>query len=268
MQDLFMTRIGNFDLEKKAAVVAVINDSLSPFENSRKAAEMGADVLEIRLDLLGIRDSELAVEITGKIKAETGLPLILTNRSSAEGGKWEGSEKERIEILKELLTSFSREGGVDTADAVDAVDAIDTADAIDAVDIELSAGEKERAELISTAKKQGKTVIVSFHDFSKTPSFQEMEKIIEEAFRAGADIAKLAVMPGSMQDVLDLLRLTLNAREAKRPVCTIAMGKLGKHTRVIAPLYGSVLSYASVESSAAPGQLQANEVKKMMELLG
>ncbi|MFY1112422.1 MAG: type I 3-dehydroquinate dehydratase [Methanosarcinaceae archaeon] len=248
-----MTRIGNFDLEKKAAVVAVINDSLSPLESSRKAAEMGADVLEIRLDLLGIRDSGLAVEITGKIKAENGLPLILTNRSSAEGGKWEGSEKERIEILKELLTSFSREGGVDTADAVD---------------IELSAGEKEKAELISTAKKQGKTVIVSFHDFSKTPSFQEMEKIIEEAFRAGADIAKLAVMPGSMQDVLDLLRLTLNAREAKRPVCTIAMGKLGKHTRVIAPLYGSVLSYASVESSAAPGQLQANEVKKMMELLG
>lgn len=259
MQDLSMTRIGNFDLEKKAAVVAVINDSLSPFENSRKAAEMGADVLEIRLDLLGIRDSGLAVEITGKIKAETGLPLILTNRSSAEGGKWEGSEKERIEILKELLTSFSREGGVD---------AVDTADAVDAVDIELSTGEKERAELISTAKKQGKTVIVSFHDFSKTPSFQEMEKIIEEAFRAGADIAKLAVMPGSMQDILDLLRLTLNAREARRPVCTIAMGKLGKHTRVIAPLYGSVLSYASVESSAAPGQLQANEVKKMMELLG
>jgi len=250
VQDLSMTRIGNFDLEKKAAVVAVINDSLSPFENSRKAAEMGADVLEIRLDLLGTRDSGLAVGITGKIKAETGLPLILTNRSSAEGGKWEGSEKERIEILKELLTSFSREGGVD------------------AVDIELSAGEKERAELISTAKKQGKTVIVSFHDFSKTPSFQEMEKIIEEAFRAGADIAKLAVMPGSMQDILDLLRLTLNAREARRPVCTIAMGKLGKHTRVIAPLYGSVLSYASVESSAAPGQLQANKVKKMMELLG
>jgi 3-dehydroquinate dehydratase-1 len=245
-----MTHIGNFDLEKKAAIVAVINDSLSPLENSRKAAEMGADVLEIRLDLLGIRDSGLAAETIGKIKAETGLPLILTNRSRAEGGKWEGSEEERVGILKELLSPFSGESGVD------------------AVDIELSAGEKEREGVISTAKKQGKTVIVSFHDFSKTPSFQEMEKIIEEAFRAGADIAKLAVMPGSMQDVLDLLRLTLNAREAKRPVCTIAMGKLGKHTRVIAPLYGSVLSYASVESSAAPGQLQANEVKKMMELLG
>jgi len=245
-----MTHIGNFDLEKKAAVVAVINDSLSPLENSKKAAEMGADVLEIRLDLLGIRDSGLAAETIGKIKAETGLPLILTNRSRAEGGKWEGSEEERIGILKELLASFPRESGVD------------------AVDIELSAGEKERKELISTAKKQGKTVIVSFHDFSKTPSFQEMEKIIEGAFRTGADIVKLAVMPGSMQDVLDLLRLTLNTREAKGPVCTIAMGKLGKHTRVIAPLYGSVLSYASVESSAAPGQLQANEVKKMMELLG
>lgn len=253
MQDLSMTHIGNFDLEKKAAVVAVINDSLSPLGNSRKAAKMGADVLEIRLDLLGIRDSGLAAETVGKIKAETGLPLILTNRSRAEGGKWEGGEEERVGILKELLSSFPTEGGID---------------AVDAVDIELSAGEKEITELTSTAKKKGKTVIVSFHDFSKTPSFQEMEKIIEEAFLAGADIAKLAVMPRSMQDVLELLRLTLDAREAKKPVCTIAMGKLGKHTRVIAPLYGSVLSYASVESSAAPGQLQANEVKKMMELLG
>jgi 3-dehydroquinate dehydratase-1 len=47
------------------------------------------------------------------------------------------------------------------------------------------------------------------------------------------------------------------------------MGKLGKHTRVIAPFYGSVLTYASIEDtmSAAPGQLPVNDVKKIMELL-
>jgi len=60
----------------------------------------------------------------------------------------------------------------------------------------------------------------------------------------------------------------LDARDAGRAVCTIAMGKLGKHTRVIAPFYGSVLTYASVEStmSAAPGQLPVDELKKVMEL--
>lgn len=47
------------------------------------------------------------------------------------------------------------------------------------------------------------------------------------------------------------------------------MGSQGKHTRVVAPFYGSVLTYASIESnaSAAPGQLPVDEVKKIMEML-
>ena len=89
-----MTQIGSFDLEKKAAVVAVILEK--PLETSKKAAEKGADILEIRLDLLGIRDLERAAEIIREIKSEAGLPVIVTNRSGAEGGKWEGKEEDRI----------------------------------------------------------------------------------------------------------------------------------------------------------------------------
>jgi 3-dehydroquinate dehydratase len=165
-----------------------------------------------------------------------------------EGGKWEGKEDERIGLLTNLL--FIKDGP-------------------DAVDIELSAGREEKDQVIKVAKECGKTVIISSHDFSKTPSFQEMGTIFEEAFLEGADIAKLAVMPHSMRDVLNLLRVALETREAGGAVCAIAMGKLGKHTRVIAPFYGSVLTYAAVEGtvSAAPGQLQVEEVKKIMELL-
>jgi 3-dehydroquinate dehydratase I len=241
-----MIHIGPVDLEKKAAVVAVILEN--PFETSKKAAEMGADILEIRLDLLGIRDPEIAADTIRKIKFETGLPVILTNRSQIEGGKWEGKEAERIGLIKNLL---SRKDGPD------------------AVDIELSADREERDNAVKEAKIRGKSVVISSHDFSKTPSFQEMKAILEDAFLAGADIAKLAVMPHSMKDVLELLEVTLDAREADRAVCSIAMGKLGKHTRVIAPFYGSVLTYASVEStvSAAPGQLPVYELKKVMELL-
>ena len=241
-----MIHIGPVDLEKKAAVVAVILEN--PFETSKKAAEMGADILEIRLDLLGIRDPEIAADTIRKIKFETGLPVILTNRSQIEGGKWEGKEAERIGLIKSLLS---------------------LKDGPDAVDIELSADREERDNAVKEAKIHGKSVVISSHDFSKTPSFQEMKAILEEAFLAGADIAKLAVMPHSMKDVLELLEVTLDTREADRAVCSIAMGKLGKHTRVIAPFYGSVLTYASVEStvSAAPGQLPVDELKKVMELL-
>lgn len=245
-----MTQIGQFDLEKKAAVVAVILEK--PLETSKKAAKKGADILEIRLDLLGIRDLERAAEIIREIKSETGLPVIATNRSRAEGGKWEGAEEDRTELLTELLKSpFSLEEG------------------LDAVDIELSASREERDKVIKAAKDHGKTVIVSSHYFSKTPSPREMKAILEEMFLAGADIAKLAVMPQSMEDVLNLLKVTLDFRNEGKSVCTISMGKPGKHTRVIAPLYGSVLTYASVESgaAAAPGQLPVDEIKKIMEIL-
>lgn len=209
---------------------------------------MGADVLEIRLDLLGIRDLEIATETIRKIKSETGLPVIVTNRSNTEGGNWEGKEADRVGLLTNLLS---------------------IKDGPDAVDIELSAEREERDSVVKAARTCGKTIIISSHDFLKTPSFQEIKATLEEAFLAGADIAKLAVMPRSMRDVLDLLKVTLDAREAGKAVCTIAMGELGKHTRVIAPFYGSVLTYASVEGtvSAAPGQLPVDKLKKIMELL-
>ncbi|HOW15765.1 type I 3-dehydroquinate dehydratase [Methanosarcina sp.] len=241
-----MTQIGSFDLEKRTAVVAVILEN--PLETSKKAAEKGADILEIRLDLLGIRDLERAAETVRKIKSETGLPLLITNRSGAEGGKWEGKEEDRIGLLTGLL--FFKDGP-------------------DAIDIELSAGRKDRDKVIKTAKDNEKTVIISSHDFLKTPSLQDMKTILEKMFLEGADIAKLAVMPQSMEDTLNLLRVTLDFKSAGKSVCTIAMGSQGKHTRVVAPLYGSVLTYASIESdtAAAPGQLPADEVKKMMEML-
>lgn len=241
-----MTQIGPFDLEKKAAIVVVILEK--PLETSKKAAEKGADILEIRLDLLGIRGLEKAAEIIREIKSEAGLPVIVTNRSRAEGGKWEGKEEDRTGLLTDLF-SFK--------------------DGPDAVDIEFSASMEGRSKVIKAAQDKGKTIIVSSHDFSKTPSPQEMKAILAEMFLAGADIAKLAVMPQSMEDVLNLLRVTLDFKNKGKSVCTIAMGKQGKHTRVVAPLYGSVLTYASIEgdSVAAPGQLPADEVKKIMEML-
>lgn len=241
-----MTQIGSFDLERKAAVVAVILEN--SLETSKKAAEKGADILEIRLDLLGVRDLKRAIEIIREIKSETGIPLLVTNRSRTEGGKWEGKEEDRIGLLMNLL-SFK--------------------DGPDAIDIELSAGRNDRDKVIKAAKDHGKTVIISSHNFLKTPSLQDMKAILEEMFHAGADIAKLAVMPRSMEDTLNLLRVTLDFKDTGKSVCTIAMGRQGKHTRVVAPLYGSVLTYASIESdaAAAPGQLPVDEVKKIMEML-
>lgn len=233
-----MVRIGELNLEKGPAIIAAIDRE--PVETAKQAQLLGADIVEIRLDLLGIRDTDVAIQVMEEIRSSTNLKCIATNRLQSDGGKWEGSEEERIVLLEGVLPL------------------------VDAVDIELLAEEKMRSRIVEKAKEQDKTVIVSSHNFSRTPSIEDMKNTLEESFKAGADIAKLAVMPNSMQDVLDLLRATY---EIKKPVCTISMGDLGKHTRIVAPCYGSVLTYGSVGEAVAPGQLRVDELKKCLETI-
>jgi 3-dehydroquinate dehydratase-1 len=221
-----MVRIGSLELNK--SIVAAIGKN--PVESAANAKKLGADLLELRIDLLD--DYSEAVSLLQEIK-KTGLPVIITNRMKQEGGAWENSEDERIGLLLSLMSLA------------------------DAVDIELCAKDRD-------ARKSGKTVIISTHDFKKTPPYDAMKSVLDKSFAAGADIAKLAVMPGSFDDVLRLLDVTLHAKGA---VCTIAMGDIGKHSRVIAQVYGSVMTYGSVDTATAPGQLRVDELKTILELI-
>ncbi|MBE0521951.1 MAG: type I 3-dehydroquinate dehydratase [Candidatus Methanoperedenaceae archaeon] len=226
-----MVRIGSLELNK--SIVAAIGKN--PVESATRAKQLGADILELRIDLLD--EDEEVHETLGSLKY-TGLPVIITNRMKQEGGEWEKSEDERIDVLLSLMPLA------------------------DAVDIELCA--KDRDMVVKEAKKSGKTLIISTHDFRKTPETGVMKGVLDESFAAGADIAKLAVMPGSFDDALRLLDVTLHAKSA---VCTIAMGDIGKHSRVVAPIYGSVMTYGSVGTATAPGQLRVDELKKIFKLI-
>ncbi|MDW7776805.1 MAG: type I 3-dehydroquinate dehydratase [Methanosarcinales archaeon] len=231
-----MVRIGNFDLGKGPGIVAAIgSDALN---TAKRARVLGASILEVRLDLLGIRDADEATALLDDMKEQVGLPIIATNRCTKEGGQWSGSEAGRIDLL---LSTISR---------------------ADAVDIELSA--PLRSKVGDTVKSAGKTLIISSHDFRTTPSSDAMLSILVQEKEAGADIAKLAVTPAGTADTLRLLEIT---QQAGFPVCTIAMGRPGAHTRVVAPLYGSVLTYGAVDEAVAPGQLKIDELKHMLELL-
>lgn len=224
-----MVRIGGLELNK--SIVASIGKA--PVDSATKAKKLGADVLELRIDLLDSDARKILVQIKN-----IGMPVIITNRMKQEGGAWEGSEAERIQKLSSLLPLA------------------------DAVDIELCA--EERDAVVKKAKSTGKTVIISTHDFQRTPEIDVMLGVIRESFEAGADIAKLAVMPQSFEDVLRLLEVTLHSKGA---VCTIAMGDIGRHSRVIAPIYGSVMTYGYVDAPTAPGQLKVDELKSILKIL-
>ncbi len=91
-----------------------------------------------------------------------------------------------------------------------------------------------------------------------------MLSIIDRCLEKGA-IAKLAVMPKDMTDVLRLLEVTL---VSKRPVCTISMGSLGMHSRIVAPVYGSLLTYGYVRRPVAPGQIRVDRLLEGLKILG
>jgi len=213
------------------SVVASIGKN--PLNTSIRAKELGADILELRIDLV----SEDPHKILKDVK-ELGLPVIITNRMKKEGGAWTGSEIRRVQDLVSLIPYA------------------------DAVDIELCAPNRDM--VVKKAKNAGKKIIISTHDFQNTPDVKIMADFIRGSFDAGADIAKLAVMPHSLDDVLHLLEVTLHSCG---PVCTIAMGEIGKHSRAISPLYGSVMTYGYVDNPVAPGQLRVDELKYLLKLL-
>ena len=224
-----MARIGSLTLDR--SIVAAIGEA--PVDSSKRAKELGADILELRIDLLEV-DARRSLQHMRR----TGLPVIITNRMKQEGGKWQGSEDDRIRDLISLLPLA------------------------DAIDIELSA--RDRDAVVKKAKDAGKTVIISTHDFNKTPESDVMRGIINDSFAAGADIAKLSVMPSSPADVLRLLDVALHT---KGDICVMAMGEIGRHSRVIAPLYGSVMTYGYVEKATAPGQLRVDELRHVLSLI-
>ncbi|WP_414469396.1 type I 3-dehydroquinate dehydratase [Methanobacterium sp. ACI-7] len=195
-----------------------------------KAIKLGADILEFRIDTLKNPDSD---EVQ-KLVAQIDYPLIITNRIKSEGGSFKGSEEERVEVL------------------------IESAPHADFVDIELQTEPELQEEVIRASR----STIISYHDFKKTPSFEELLKVIKKQKEIG-DIAKFAVMPNSYKDTLTVL----NVLSEVENTIGIAMGDIGKYTRLIAPLFGSPLTFASIDKESAPGQLDIQTTKDILRKL-
>lgn len=195
---------------------------------ARSAEAQGADIIEVRLDLL---EDPGAIR---EIRASVSLPLMATNRISSEGGSFRGSEERRIEILMDA-SRFS-----------------------DIIDIELMAPGRD-----ALLKNITCPALISYHDFNGVPG--NIRSIIKDARRAGADVVKVAVTPRSMLETLDLLRILLDEDD---PLCVIGMGAVGRHLRAVAPLYGSVLTYGYVTGPTAPGQMSVRDLDTVLRCLG
>jgi len=203
------------------------------------AARAHADAVEYRLDR--------AADGLAALAAYDGeLPVLVTNRVEREGG-----------------------AATDTPARLDALAAAIEQPRVVAVDVELSAirdGNGER--VVERAREHDVAVVVSTHNFERTPAPERLRKRLEAASAHG-DVAKLAVWARNRGDVLDLLAVTHELSAAGARVATVAMGEAGRHSRAVAPLYGSRLGYAPVNAAnaTAPGQYDLETLRALVDRL-
>lgn len=133
------------------------------------------------------------------------------------------------------------------------------------VDIEVENSDDFKNEIIETAKKNKSTVIISYHDFEKTPVIRELEQILNWCFESGADIAKIACQANNAEDAARILALY----SFGKPLISIGMGDAGKITRIAAPLLGAPFTYASLVKSkqTAPGQIEADKLESIIKMI-
>lgn len=187
------------------------------------------DVVEIRFDHMAGGAIDRCLTAARALEAR-GRATLLTIRHASEGGKWAGTEAEREQLYLQALNVVSW------------------------IDVEL--GSAITPALVGAAHAAGKRIIVSFHDFARTPPRAELDGIFARSAATGADIVKIATTTNALADVQTLIGV-LDVHAAKRPLCVIGMGTLGQPLRVFLPAVGSALAYSYLDRPAAPGQLSA-----------
>ncbi len=204
------------------------------------------DLVEWRVDYFDeVRNINAVLQVLKQIRQQLqDTPLIFTFRTVNEGG----NKPLEIQKYKELYQAV-----------------IET-NTIDLIDIELFISDDIQNELILLAKQNNILVILSNHDFHQTPPKRVIIERLKLAKDNGADIPKIAVMPKNPGDVLVLLDATYTMADthANLPIVTMAMGEIGKITRTVGEVFGSAITFAAVTESSAPGQVNIEEMKKIL----
>lgn len=126
----------------------------------------------------------------------------------------------------------------------------------DYIDIELSTIEKWQPKQSEKTK-----LIISYHNFEKTPHFWVLNKIIFQMNQYSPNVIKIATMVNDEYDNTQLYRIMVN-KPKKEERIVVGMGEKGKMTRILGPMLGCYLTYASTPfSQSAPSQVDITELK-------
>lgn len=229
--------------ERQLVIATALTDGAPSGQarQARLAQQQGAGALELRADLLA-DPAQVCAALTA-VRAASSLPLLLTYRSTTEGGKGAGHGQGYEDYLASLLQLRP---------------------AVAAVDIEMACPASKA--LVAEAKAGGYDVVGSCHDFTATPSAAQITQKLAQITAAGADITKVAYMPRTAQDVAALRHAAHDFAGAYpyQPLIAISMGQLGAPSRTDLV---NCLTFATIADGAAsaPGQATIAYVRAWLE---
>ncbi|MEX0571444.1 type I 3-dehydroquinate dehydratase [Acinetobacter baumannii] len=205
-----------------------------------------AGLAEFRIDLLSFAsDTKQVIALGHELKKILGnKPMIATIRTKNEGGQLEISDADYGKTYQAYLKNPF----------------------MDWLDVEMFRDQKVVSEIVQKAHQKKVLVVMSNHDFQKTPSQDEIEKRLLKQDQMGADVLKIAVMPKSKQDVFTLMNATLKvSQQTTKPLLTMSMGQLGTISRVATANMGGSYSFGMIGQASAPGQIDVTKLKQILQ---
>ena len=231
-------------------IVSLMGKDISTVKSEALAyREADFDILEWRVDhFADVASIDAVLEAARAIRdVMADKPLLFTFRSSKEGGEQALSVENYIALNRAAVDS-----GL-----------------VDMIDLELFTGDELVKATVEHAHAKNVFVIMSNHDFHKTPAADDIVQRLRKMQELGADIPKIALMPQSKADVLTLLSATLEMQEryADRPIITMSMAKTGVISRLSGEVFGSAATFGAVKKASAPGQISVTDLRTVLTIL-
>ena len=220
---------------KYKTCVSIAEKTPQKVKHTLKIALKKSDFVEIRFDFLKVEQIPEALEL---IKKDLNR-IVCTLRPKTEGGVFSGNEKERVAILK-LIAEYNPF----------------------LLDVEFSML-KKNAQLTKYLKSTKTKLLVSWHDFKKTPNTTELKKKISQMSKFSNNV-KIVSTAKTTEDATRMLELY--AKKGKNNLISFAMGDMGRISRILCLYLGSPYTYVSLGKAVAPGQFSVDEIKNIINL--
>jgi len=194
-----------------------------------------SDYVEIRFDFL---KAEQIPQVLETVKKDL-KKIVCTLRPKTEGGKFAGKEKERLSILK-LIAEYNPF----------------------LLDIEFNTM-KQNKNLVKYLKTTKTKLLISGHDFKKTPSLTELKKKLNQMSKFSSNV-KIVTTAKSTKDSTRVLQLY--SKKENINLIAFTMGNPGRVSRILSLYLGCPYIYVSLGNRVAPGQFSLDEVKRIINL--